>query len=145
MLADHSGCGLLIYEVSARIGVLGFVPLLLAVSAVPLLWENLLLKADHVEPLSLAVGVFAGHHFPEGVPSAVAVLRVLGEIVVEVLFLSGLHNLARVYLHALPLQNLLFGLVLVLGLQLVQELIGVVADLVKQLISNLFFLLAVAI
>ena len=138
----HSHGGLLIDEKASGIGVLGLVPLLLAVTTIPLLRQGLLFEASRVEPLSLAIGVFAGHHFAEGRPPAVAIL-VFGGLVAEIFLPAGESLLAGVHLVFLAPQQFLLGPVFVLVFQLSQQLVAVVADLVGQLLSDFLLFLAV--
>lgn len=82
-------------EVASRGGVPRLFSLFLAIGAVPLLGEVLLLDAGGVKPLSFAVGIFAGDHFSEGGAAAVAILWFFG-VIVEILFFVGCAELVGV-------------------------------------------------
>ena len=107
---------LLIHEVTPRVGILCFVPLLLAVRTVPFFRQIFLLQTYSMEPLSLAVGVLACHHFAEGRSAAIAVL-IFGQIIVEIFLLVGQILLGSIHLHLPALEDLLFWPVFVLVLE----------------------------
>ena len=135
-----SRIGLSVDEVASGVGILCFVTLFLAVGTVPFFGQVLLFQANGVEPLPLAVRVFASHHLSEGMPSAVAILSFFGIAIKEVFFLDLLRNLVATHFAPSLLEYLIFRFALALDLQFIEELSIVVIDLMGELLGDFLFL-----
>jgi len=75
-----------------------------------------------VEPLSLAIRVLAGHHFPKRVSPAIAILGLFRQVIVKLIPLNWNSGFPGFDPRPSPLQQFFFGFVFILILEFSEEL-----------------------